>query len=33
MVGDYLAERFSPRIFIPMAVVIAGAASGGELTV
>ena len=33
MVGDYLAERFSPRIFIPMALVIAGAAAGGELSV
>jgi hypothetical protein len=28
MVGAYLAERFSPRIFIPLAVIIAGAASG-----
>jgi len=31
MVGAYLAERFSPRIFVPMAVAIAGAASGGTL--
>ena len=33
MVGDYLAERFSPRIFVPLAVAIAGAASGGTLSV
>ena len=33
MVGAYLAERFSARVFIPMAVVIAGAASGGELSI
>lgn len=32
MVGPYLAERFSPRTFVPMAVVIAGAASGGALS-
>jgi len=32
MVGAYLAERFSPRVFLPMAVVIAGAASGGALS-
>jgi hypothetical protein len=32
MVGPYLAERFSPRVFIPMAVAIAGAASGGALS-
>jgi hypothetical protein len=32
MVGAYLAERFSPRVFIPMAVVIATAASGGALS-
>jgi len=32
MVGAYLAERFNPRIFIPMAVVIAGVASGGALS-
>jgi hypothetical protein len=31
MVGAYLAERFSPRIFVPLAVAIAGAASGGTL--
>jgi hypothetical protein len=33
MVGAYLGERFSPRVFTPMAVVIAGAASGGELSI
>lgn len=32
MVGAYLAERFSPRIFVPLAVAIAGAASGGTLS-
>lgn len=32
MVGAYLAERLSPRIFVPMAVAIAGAASGGTLS-
>jgi len=32
MVGAYLAERFSPRIFVPTAVAIAGAASGGALS-
>ena len=32
MIGPYLAERFSPRTFVPMAVVIAGAASGGSLS-
>ena len=32
MVGAYLAERFSPRIFVPMAMAIAGAASGGTLS-
>jgi hypothetical protein len=32
MVGAYLAERFSPRTFIPVALVIAGAASGGALS-
>ena len=32
MVGAYLAERFSLRVFVPMAVVIAGAASGGALS-
>jgi hypothetical protein len=32
MVGAYLAERFRPRIFIPMALVIAWAASGGALS-
>jgi hypothetical protein len=32
MVGAYLAERFSPRTFIPLALVIAGAASGGALS-
>lgn len=32
MVGAYLAERFSPRIFVPLAVAIAAAASGGTLS-
>ena len=29
MLGAYLAERFRPRTFIPLAVIIAGASSGG----
>jgi hypothetical protein len=32
MLGAYLAERFRPRTYIPLAVVIAGAASGGALS-
>jgi hypothetical protein len=32
MLGAYLAERFSPRIFVPTAVAIAVAASGGALS-
>jgi len=32
MVGAYLSERFRARIFVPLALVIAAAASGGVLT-
>jgi hypothetical protein len=32
MVGAYLAERFRPRTFMPLAVAIAMAASGGALS-
>jgi hypothetical protein len=32
MLGAYLAERFRLRTFMPLAVVIAGAASGGALS-
>lgn len=29
MIGAYLAERVSPRVFLPLALAIAGAAAGG----
>jgi hypothetical protein len=32
MLGAYLAERFSLRVFVPLAAVMAGAASGGALS-
>ncbi|HXG54446.1 MAG TPA: hypothetical protein VNJ03_03630 [Vicinamibacterales bacterium] len=31
MIGMYLAERFSPGVFLPLALVIAAAASGGTV--
>lgn len=31
MIGPYLAERFSVRLFVPLALVIGAAASGGTL--